>query len=225
MKHKTLLLSFFVFAALVTTSVARAEDSTSTDDKTIKGRMEERRNMMIENKTERENLREENAGERKDLFKENSEERKEFRDELKTRFDEFKKQRIGGMMEMMKKRFEWAIARLEDIADRIETRIEKIEAETGTKLTEARTYLEEARTDIADATKLLGEIDTDVNYITADETKAGERFSGFRDAFSKVKEEIKSAWTHLREALQAIKGERSDDKKEPVDDWSTNTSR
>lgn len=126
---------------------------------------------------------------------------------------------------MMKKRFEWAIARLENIADRIETRINKIEDETGKELTDARTYLEAARTDIADATKLLGEIQADVDYITADETKASERFSSFRDAFGKVKEEIKSAWAHLREALQAIKGERSDDKKEPVDDWSTNTSR
>ncbi len=174
--------------------------------------MEERRDIMMENKTERQ-----------ELFKENSEERKEFRGEFKTRFDEFKKQRIGGMIEMMTKRFEWAIARLENIADRIEARIEKIEDETDTTLTDARTYLDEARTDIADATKLLSEIDVDIDSITADETKTDERFSGFRDAFGAVKTEIKSAWTHLGEAVQAIKGERSDDaKKEPMDDWNTN---
>lgn len=211
MKHKTLLLSFFVFATFITTSVARAEDSTSTDDKPWKERMEERRDIMMENKTERQ-----------ELFKENSEERKEFRGEFKTRFDEFKKERIGGMIEMMTKRFEWAIARLENIADRIEARIEKIEDETNTTLTDARTHLDEARTDIADATKLLSEIDVDVDYITADETTAGERFSGFRDAFGEVKTEIKSAWTHLREALDEIKGERVDAKKEPMDDWNTN---
>ncbi|MDQ5927740.1 MAG: hypothetical protein QG633_178 [Patescibacteria group bacterium] len=220
MKHKTLLLSFFVFAALVTTSVARAEDSTSTDDKPWKERMEERREMMIENKTERQEMMQENATERRELFKENSEERREG---MKVRFDEFKKQRIGGMIEMMTKRFEWAIARLENIADRIEARIEKIEDETDTTLTDARTYLDEARTDIADATKLLSEIDVDIDSITADETKTDERFSGFRDAFGAVKTEIKSAWTHLGEAVQAIKGERSDDaKKEPMDDWNTN---
>lgn len=220
MKHKTLLLSFFVFAALVTTSVARAEDSTSTDDKPWKERMEERRNIMMENKTERQEMMQENATERRELFKENSEERREG---MKVRFDEFTKQRIGGMIEMMTKRFEWAIARLENIADRIEARIEKIEDETNTTLTDARTHLDEARTDIADATKLLSEIDVDVDYITADETTVGERFSGFRDAFGEVKTEIKSAWTHLREALDEIKGERSDDaKKEPMDDWNTN---
>ena len=226
MKHKTLLLSFFVFATLITTSVARAEDSTSTDDKPWKERMEERRDAMMETKTERKSLFDENKTERRELFKENSEERKEFRDELKTRFDEFKKQRVSGMMEMMKKRFEWAIARLENIADRIETRIEKIEDETGTTLTDARTHLDEARTDIADATKLLAEIDIDVDHITADDSKTGERFSGFRDAFGKVKEEIKSAWTHLGEAIQVVKGERGDDaKKEPMDDWNTTNSR
>lgn len=220
MKHKTLLLSFFVFAALVTTSVARAEDSTSTDDKPWKERMEERREMMIENKTERQEMMQENATERRELFKENSEERREG---MKVRFDEFTKQRIGGMIEMMTKRFEWAIARLENIADRIEARIEKIEDETDTTLTDARVHLDEARTDIADATKLLGEITIDVDYITSDDSETGERFSGFRDAFGEVKTEIKSAWTHLREALDEIKGERSDDaKKEPMDDWNTN---
>lgn len=215
MKHTTLLLSLFMFAALITTSVARAEDSTF-DDTMMKGRTEERKDFMKED-----------AAERRDIMKENV---REYRDGIKGRFDEFRKARVGGMIEMMKKRFTWAIGRLENIADRIETRIEKIEAETGENLTDASTHLDEARTDIADATKLLGEIDTDVDYITADENKAGERFSGFRDAFAEVKTEIKAAWQHLREALDAIKGAReedrmSDEKKESVDDLNTNTSR
>ena len=193
MKHKTLLLSFFVFAALVTTSVVRAEESTSTDDASWKDRMEERRNLMKENATER-----------RDLMKENTEER---RDGIKARFDEFRKGRIGGMMEMMEKRFEWAIDRLENIADRVEARIEKIESETGEKLTDARTHLEEARVNIETATKLLAQIDTDVDTITSDETETDEKFSGFRDAFAAVKAEIKAAWHHLREAIDAIKGE------------------
>jgi hypothetical protein len=222
MKHKTLLLSFFVFATFITTSVARAEDST-TDEKPWRDRLEERREMMIENKTERQEMMQENATERRELFEENSEERREG---MKVRFDEFKKERIGGMIEMMTKRFEWAIARLENIADRIEARIEKIEDETDTTLTDARVHLDEARTDIADATKLLGEIEVDVDYFTTDNSKTDERFSGFRSAFGEVKVEIKSAWMHLREALDEIKGERSDDaKKEPMDDWNTNNSR
>lgn len=191
MKHKSLLLSLFMFAAFVTTNVARAhEDSTLSMDDSTTGRMEERKDLM-ENKMERTEMMKERGG--------------DIRENIKTRFDEFRKGRIGGMIEMMKNRFEWAIARLENIADRIEARIEKIESETGEKLTDARMHLDEARTDIADATKLLGEIDTDVDTITADETKTSEKFSGFRDAFSKVKEEIKSAWVHLREALDAIK--------------------
>ncbi len=202
MKHKTLLLSFFVFASLVTTGVVRAEDSTSTDDASWKDRMEERRNLMKENATER-----------RDLMKENTEER---RDGIKARFDEFRKGRIGGMMEMMEKRFEWAIARLENIADRVEARIEKIESETGEKLTDAQTHLEEARVNIETATKLLAQIDTDVDTITSDETKTDEKFSGFRDAFAAVKAEIKAAWQHLREALAAIKEARKDDA-EPAD--------
>lgn len=217
MKHKTLLLSFFVFAALVTAGIVRAEDSTSTDDTSWKDRMEERRNLMKENATER-----------RDLMKENIEER---RDGIKARFDEFRKGRIGGMIEMMKNRFEWAIARLENIADRVEARIEKIESETGEKLTDARTHLDEARTNIENATKLLAEIDTDVDAITSDETKTDEKFSGFRDAFAAVKAEIKAAWQHLREAIDAIKGTKGDEdkrtmdgKKEGVDDWKTTNS-
>lgn len=213
MKHTTLLLSFFVFATLITIStsgqIVRAQDTTATNGDDSRGRMlEERRDMMTDNRTERRDMMENSADERRGFMQGLFTERRE---EMQTRFDEFRKARIGDMIEMMTKRFAWAIERLENIADRIEARIEKIETETGERLTDARAHLDEARTHIASATRLLDEITADVDYLTADDTKTDERFTGFRDAFANVKAEIKAAWTSLREALQAIKNRRADD--------------
>lgn len=200
MKH--ILIALMLMSAFAT-SVAYAEDSaddTGFDDKNLreerKERIEERREDIKENMTERREMIKENVTERREAMKE--------------RFDEFKKQRIGNLIDIMVRRMNWAIERLENIADRVASRIETLE-ERGAEMTDARAHLADAREHIAQAQTLLGDIDTNVDTLVADEMTADDKFATVREIFGKIKEEIKAAWSDLRSALDAMKAQRSDD--------------
>jgi chromosome segregation ATPase len=200
MKH--VLIAAILMSTLMT-GVAYAEnsaDDTGFDDKNLRQerqeKTEDRRDDMIEKQEER-----------RETFQERTTERREV---MKERFDEFKKQRIGTLIGVMARRMNWAIERLENIAGRIDTRIDTLE-EHGVDMTDAKTHLANAREHITNAQDLLGDINTDVDTLVADETTANDKFAAVREIFAKIKEEIKAAWSDLRSALEAIKVSQQND--------------
>lgn len=127
------------------------------------------------------------------------------RAEFKTRFDEFRKQKIASMIESMKRRFAAAIERMRGIADRIETRIDKIEEKNGGELTEASRYLDEARSHLDDAEEALEDISTTTDILSTgdDASTTGARFGHLRTLLQGVKEHLQLARESLGKALRA----------------------
>lgn len=135
----------------------------------------------------------------------------ERREGFKTRFDEFRKEKIARMLGFMKARFLAAIERLRDIADRIDARIEKVEDETGKDLSEASGYVNDARESLDEAEDLLEAVGTSTDALFSDENTAGERFGRLRELFIEAKAKIKEARGFLGQALRAIGWSRGND--------------
>ena len=195
MTSRALVIMFFVFAGMIPTNATYAEDAASTTNRGH--RIEERQDMMKERLIEQ-----------RGLFKQKVEERRE---ELSTRFDELKKTRIAAALDSMKERFNFAIERLENIADRVEARIAEIDKTTDADLAVPREHLANARAHIAEALRLVSNITTDVETIVGDETGANGRFTELRGQFRAVKTEIKAAHQELVQAITSIKGIRLGD--------------
>jgi hypothetical protein len=189
MKQRTPLLILALILTIVsTTAVASASDATSSDERGPKPGMMR----PFAPKTER-------PGE----TRENMEEK---RAEFKSRFDEFRKDKIERMIEIMKTRFLAAIERLRGIALRIETRIENLATQTDVDTDEARQHLKDARAHLDAAEDLLEDINASSTDLFANDATPGQRFGALRALFAEAKTEIKAARESLVLALRATGG-------------------
>lgn len=136
-------------------------------------------------------------------FQQNMEARQEA---FQARMNGFREEKIAIMINLMKRRFTAAIGRLENIADRIETRIEKIEDATDTDLSDARDYLSDAREHINTAEDLLDDAGTSTAASLFDNasTTLGNRFGILRELFADAKEELQAARALLSDALRSM---------------------
>lgn len=204
MKH--ILIAAVLMLALVGVAHAqRSSDDTGFDDKNLR---QEREEKLLEERTREREQKSDDRGamleEKREALRETNTERRE---ELRQRFDEFKKARMENLMDITKRRFSWAIERLENIAGRVETRIETLE-DDGEDMTRARTHLADARVHIRTASAELAAIDTDISSIVRDESAADLKWTSVRQAFEKVKMEIRSAHEDLVLSINLIKGLR-----------------
>jgi hypothetical protein len=164
-----------------------------------------------------------NGGDRRDDIQEKRAEFKEEfqqkRGEFKTQFDEFKREKVNRLIEIMNRRFLVAIDRLRSIADRIEARIEKIEDESNENMTEARGHLADARGHLTTAEEYLDFDRWSLKDYAEGDVNA-ERFADMREHFMKAKTAIKAARESLGKALQAtgiVQRKKEDHPKENLD--------
>lgn len=123
-------------------------------------------------------------------------------------------ERLAGLREEQQNRFinlvrnaagrmEAAIARLENIATRIETRIDALDAE-GANVTLAKTPLDEAQEKLAEARTRLADAKEDAENGLISETPR-ERFTLAREEFRAVRDLIREAFILLRQSLAELR--------------------
>ncbi len=207
------------------TGIARAEDDESTDqpeirkeDKLMGGwfkdiremRAEkrdtvtdmriERKDMMDDNKDVlregREAIKNASPEDRADLLEEQKEKREAFHEEWKNKTKEIIEARVHFAANL----YQATIARLEQIAERIDSRIEKLTA-LGKDMASAQSAVDEARGHIENAKTAAAEIKETLESLT---DKSGF-FETHKDKIVKVKDELKLAHQSLKKAIEAIK--------------------
>lgn len=126
------------------------------------------------------------------------------RDELKKKLGEKRAERVEQFFTQMLRKFEAAIARLTQLADRIAGRLNEAEAR-GRDVGALRTQLEQARTKIVEAEKALE--DAKAKYTEAAKNpdfKAA--FKNVREIVNGVQEKVKDAHKALVDVVNSIKG-------------------
>lgn len=124
----------------------------------------------------------------------------ERREEISARINE----QVLRIVERIELRFVAAVARLEGIADRLESRIAKFE-ERGSDVTEATEALAQARSDLALATELTADLSASLDSSLASATPR-ENFAKARIAMSDIKNVLRQVHGHLRDAVVALRG-------------------
>lgn len=200
---------------------ARMKASTtiaSTTRAELKVRMEAEREKVEARKEEIQKQIEEtraNIEARREELKKAAEEK---RADIKQRLDERRQENIKRFASQMFDRFDAAIARLNTLADRIESRINKLE-ELGQDVAEYRALLDEGRAKIELAIEAQAAAETSVDEIViSDDPKSSfEKCRGFT---KEVVQALKAAHQALVDVIEAMKATQADDS----NDTATTTS-
>lgn len=146
-------------------------------------------------------------------IKEHQEEKRMKQAEHKAALEVAAQIRIGQYVERIVKRMDAAIARLEQIAERIATRIEKTE-EKGADLSEAKIELANVYTLIEDAHEFVALIGTaSTETLTSDKPRSKE----IRDAVELAKDCLVSIHGALAETVQLIRVGMEEDRDDDVE--------
>ena len=160
----------------------------------------EKKDDRMETRQELQTERQENRVQQQENRLERQMERQEDRT---TRLSDLRMGRIRAYAERMLARFRAAIARLNRIADRIESRIEKLQ-ERGLDLGTAIGFLREGRAAITEAQTALASIPGTVETALADNDPR-TAFAAVHEAFRSAKESLKNAHAALVNAIRVIK--------------------
>jgi len=117
------------------------------------------------------------------------------RAETRSRVSEKVQERIYTALDTMIKRFEERVARLTDLADKLDARIEERE-KLGLDMSPARTELDRAREEITASTDAISKVSLSTNIALSSETP--------REVIKEVREEIEAVRTNLKNARNAL---------------------
>jgi chromosome segregation ATPase len=160
----------------------------------------ERKDMMEGNKEEleagREAIKNASPEDRPALLEAQKEKREAFRGEFKEKTKEIIEARVHFAANL----YQMVIVRLEQIADRLDSRIEKLTAE-GKDMTNAESAVDEARKHIANAKTAAEEITVVLESLT---DKSGF-FEENKEKIAEIRSELKLAHQSLKKAVEAIK--------------------
>lgn len=230
MKQYPFLLAITMLLAFGTSASAQESATTTPGSRPAKTELlkekrdaafqeikEKRTEFITESKALRADLQEkrkEMAGTLKESRAELEAKIKERREALRTEIQEIKKERVSVRKAFVEQRFEAAIKAIAAHQARVEGKIEELEAD-GYDLDAASDHLSESKDALKKASDLLVTLKatavSDDNETTA--TKP-------RELAKQIEEQLKSARTHLMEAIKAIRAEvePSDDEDEDKDD-------
>jgi DNA anti-recombination protein RmuC len=194
-------------------AVLRAEDATSSQGRNgLKNKMTEQKETMRERfelMSSSSKAWKEKAEERKGKMEDVRERMQTRFEEMKNRFDEKRAEVITNILNRLEERFQKAIDRMTGAVTRIQERIDLLEA-GGSSLTEAQGHLDDGKQSIADAQDALTRLDlNDIGTTTASTT-----VKTIRGEFKAIKEILKTAHSHLSDAINSIKKGVSDGDKE-----------
>ncbi len=131
---------------------------------------------------------------------------KERRQLVAAKISEKRKIRITAFFQRMMERFGYAIARLNKLADRIESRLDKFE-EKSRDVSGARAILEEAKTSIATAEAKVAEAKAAIDEaLASDDPKTA--FEGVRNLVHEARDFIKKAHQDLVRVVKTLKPAR-----------------
>jgi chromosome segregation ATPase len=173
---------------------ARAEDGTAGEIR--KDFQEKREELQSEMKDKKEALKTE--------FKDK-------RENLRERFRKDISERVRKEFEMMTKRFNAAIERLDRLGDRIDSRIAKIKAagkdttDAEKSVSDARAKIEQAKLDIAKLPGLINQVLT-TSSSTASTTPPTGQFKEVRNLADTIRQELKDAHKLFNDAIRKIRG-------------------
>ena len=141
---------------------------------------------------------------RRENMEQRMDERKEAVQKRMTRLLENRKNNIRNYFGRMIKRFEEAVKRLKNLADRIESRLNKF-TELGKDVSASRISLGEAKRKIADAETAIAEAKSKLDdVLNSDSPK--EAFKEVRVLVVKARDAIKDAHQALVKVIKEIKG-------------------
>lgn len=123
--------------------------------------------------------------------------------EARARLKERKRELIRNHYGRLNRRFQAAIARLEMIAERIESRLDLL-ADEGYAVEEQRAGVEKARSDIEVAKQLVSEAETEFGKAVDSETPIAD-FGAVKETMLNVKELLKDIHRQLTLIIQSIK--------------------
>jgi exonuclease VII small subunit len=132
-----------------------------------------------------------------------SEARQEIREARRVALTERLQQRITNLAANISNRMDAAIARLNQIAGRLEVRIDQLEA-AGVDVTEAEAELNKATESLERAAGTISDIDAIMADVTGSESPAQMWQTG-RDTFVVVKSDLQNAREALRASVAALK--------------------
>jgi hypothetical protein len=128
---------------------------------------------------------------------------REKRQEIRQRLAERKKIRIKAFFNRMAKRMDFAVIRLNKLADRIESRLNKFE-QMGKDIGDSRVLLEEARTAILSAKTAIEEAKSKIDEVLeSDEPRTA--FGQIRSLVHEVRDSIKAAHQALVNVIRNLK--------------------
>lgn len=151
------------------------------------------------NTTTAESLRE-RMSERREAHRATMDER---RDERREAVTDAARARVRAFMERMLRRFDAAIQRLRNLADRVGTRIEKLETNKN-DLGHAKELLGAARVEIDAAAATLAAIRANLESAVAEENPHGA-FEAIHESLAEAKEAVRAAHRALIETIVAIR--------------------
>ncbi len=185
------LFVLFIFACVA--MVANAQELSPQE------RFEALRAETEANRAERAELRDD----RQASVASSSEARQEIREARRVALTERLQQRITNLAANISNRMDAAIARLNQIAGRLEVRIDQLEA-AGVDVTEAEAELNKATESLERAAGTISDIDAIMADVTGSESPAQMWQTG-RDTFVVVKSDLQSAREALRASVAALK--------------------
>lgn len=180
---------------------AERPSATPTDrDRATQGLQRESGRRMGTTSTE--SLRE-RMGERREARRAEMETR---RDERRETLRDAARARVHAFMERMLRRFDAAIQRLRNLADRVGSRIEKLEMQrhAGWDLTNAKELLATARVEIDAAAATLVAIRANLEAAVAEDDPRAA-FEAIHEAIGEAKDAVRKAHRALVEAIVAIR--------------------
>jgi len=128
------------------------------------------------------------------------------RDERRETLRDAARARVHAFMERMLRRFDAAIQRLRNLADRVGSRIEKLEMQrhAGWDLTNAKELLATARVEIDAAAATLVAIRANLEAAVAEDDPRAA-FEAIHEAIGEAKDAVRKAHRALVEAIVAIR--------------------
>lgn len=180
-------------------------------------------------KDEQRVIREESIVTREDIVASNTLDRAEKRAKVEEHMDERKaiiseraKERITNLAANVSNRMEAAIARIQNVIDRVNTRIIKLEG-AGLDVSEAQRIMASAQTSLDAAAAQIETIDVEVNAaVTAEDPRKAwqtvkAKYQSIRDQLRTAHSEIKAAIQALKDSAQDARGERDVTQDEETD--------
>lgn len=214
--HALVIIVAVLAVALIPLFLLAQESSTGTPTSTPPERAQERMESAQGDVATRTEATREAIEERRAT-------QEEVREERRAGLRQAALDRIQNLLGNMVRRMHAAIARLENIAQRLASRAEKVAAQYGVDVSAANAHIDDAENELASARLLLQNLIEETNG-TLGEPEPRAQFLRVRAALGEARNHIATAHRMLREAVAALKSALGEEGEAGVSDAVRNDS-